>query len=318
MKSAHRRELETNVLATRLENYIERYRPYFSKIALGIVALIAILFLWSYVSNSTSRQRDEAWDAYNMAVGTGALPNLDVLRRASEGEPNSSMQRLADTTYADGQVYIASRAFIQNRTAAKDALNKASGYYQGVIQSSDDPRLTGRARLGLARVYELQGDLDKARSTYEEVTGPYATYAKEQAERLSKPEAKETYAWLATAQPPVSKAPMGPGTPGQKPEFSPSDISLPNAAGTEGAAPGETKGPETSFDDLLKGMRDDAKKGETGDRYKTDATPGTGDKSSTDNAPAADSKGADAPAKSDSKSGSGSTPAAPAKDKSAK
>ncbi|HEX4414310.1 MAG TPA: tetratricopeptide repeat protein [Lacipirellulaceae bacterium] len=317
MKSAHRHELETNVLATRLENYIERYRPYFSKIVLGIVALIAILFLWSYVSNSTSRQRDEAWDAYNMAVGTGGLPNLDVLRRTGEENPNSAMQRLADTTWADGQVYIASRAYIPNRTAAKDALNKAAGVYQGVIQSSDDPRLIGRARLGLARVDELQGDLEKARATYEQVTGPYAEYAKAQAERLAKPEAKETYAWLATAQPPAPKAPMGPGTPGQKPEFSPGDIPLPNATGAAGAAPGETKGPETSFDDLLKSMRNDAK-GEAADRYKTDATPGAGDKAPAGSAPAADSKKTEAPAKDDSKNGSESTKAAPATDKSAK
>jgi predicted negative regulator of RcsB-dependent stress response len=304
MKSAHRHELETNVLAHGLEVYIERYRPYFSKIALGVVALIAILFLWSYVSNSSAKQKDEAWDAYNMAVGTGGLPNLDILRRAGEGDPNSAMQRLADTTWADGQLYLASRAYIPNRTAAKDALNKAAGAYQNVIQSSDDPRLTGRARLGLARVYELEGELDKAKSAYEQVTGPYAEYAKAQVARLAKPEAKETYDWLATAQPPAPKAPMGPGTPGQKPEFSPGDIALPNATGAEGGAPSEGSGSPASFDDLLKGMREDAKKGETGDRYKSDAAPATDGKAPAEGAPAADTKNAEPPAKGDTKGNS--------------
>ena len=35
MKSAHRHELETNVLAHRLESYVERFRPYLSKVAFG-------------------------------------------------------------------------------------------------------------------------------------------------------------------------------------------------------------------------------------------------------------------------------------------
>ena len=37
MKSAHRHELETNVLAHRLEAYIERFRPYVSTVVGGIL-----------------------------------------------------------------------------------------------------------------------------------------------------------------------------------------------------------------------------------------------------------------------------------------
>ena len=224
MKSAHRHELETNALAQGLEGYVERAKPYIGKVAFGILAIVVILFAWSYVSSSSAARRGEAWDAYNLAVGSGSLPNLEVLRRAAEENPGTSMQRMADATWADGQVYVASRTYIMNRAAAKEALNKAAGAYQSVIATSDDERLTDRARLGLARVYEMQGDLDKAKAQYGQVTGSYAVYAKAQAERLSKPETKDTYAWLATAQPPAPKAPMGPGTPGQKPEFSPGKL----------------------------------------------------------------------------------------------
>jgi hypothetical protein len=274
MKSAHRHELETNVLAHGLEGYIERCRPYIGKVGLGILAFVAILFVWSYVSSSSAARQGEAWDAYNLAVGTGNLPNLDVLRRASEENPGTAMQRMADATWADGQVYLASRGYIMNRTAAKEALNKAAGAYQGVLASSDDDRLTGRARLGLARVYEMQGDLEKAEAQYKQVTGTYAAYAKAQVERLGKPESKELYAWLATAQPPLPQAPMGPGTPGQKPEFSPGEIALPNGGTSEGAPPsGETKNASETFDNLLKDMQKDSKSTETGDRYKADQVP---------------------------------------------
>ena len=73
----------------------------------------------------------------------------------------------------------------------------------------------------------MQNKLDKAREEYGKVTGAYADYAKVQVERLSKPDVQETYAWLATAQVPLPKAPAGPGIPGQRPEFSPGEMNLP-------------------------------------------------------------------------------------------
>jgi tetratricopeptide (TPR) repeat protein len=215
---------------------------------------------------------------------------------------------MADTTWADGQLFAASRQYIQNRNAAKEALNKAAGAYQSVIQSTDNARLKGRARLGLARVYEMQGDLEKARAMYQQVTGPYAEFAKAQAERLAKPEAKETYDWLASAQPPAPPPAMGPGTPGKKPEFSPNDITLPGATGAENPTSGESKGSTPSFDELLKSTQGETKQGETGDRYKTETTPGQTNPATPGPTAGPESKGtqskpAEPPAKSEAPQG---------------
>jgi len=285
MKSVERHKLETNVLAHGLEVYIERYKPYFSKIAAGVLACIALLFIWSYVSGSSSAQKNSAWDAYNDAVGSNPM-NLEQLRRAAEDNPGTKMQQMADITWADGQVMMASNAYIYNRTAANKALGEAAGRYQGVLQTTDDPRLIGRARLGLARIAEMQGDLDKARQQYEQVTGAYAKYAKEQADRLAKTESKETYAWLQTAQPPKPVSPMGPGVPGQKPEFSPGEIALPTGTQTSTGEPTDQKSASETFDNLLKEMQKESKDNEkTDDRYKTDQAPaegkGTGDAAPT-------------------------------------
>ena len=102
------------------------------------------------------------------------------------------MQQMADVTWADGQVFIGLANYIYNRAAAMEALDRATSAYQSILQSSDDERLLNRAHLGLARVYEMQNELDKARDEYLKVDGGYAEYAKQQAERLAKPEAKET------------------------------------------------------------------------------------------------------------------------------
>jgi hypothetical protein len=276
MKSVERHKLETNVLAHGLEVYIERYKPYVAKIAAGALAFVAILFIWSYVSGSSSAQKNSAWDAYNDAVGSQPM-NLEQLRRAAEENPGTKMQQMADVTWADGQVMMASNSYIYNRAAANKYLGDAAGRYQGVLQTTDDPRLIGRARLGLARISEMQGDLDKAREQYEQVTGAYAKYAKDQIERLAKPDAKETYAWLQTAQPPKPVAPLGPGVPGQRPEFSPGEIALPTGAQTSTGEPTDQKSASEAFDQLLKEMQKESKDGEKADdRYKTEQPPAEG------------------------------------------
>jgi hypothetical protein len=127
--------------------------------------------------------------------------------------------------------------------------------------------------LGVARVYEMQGEIDKARQEYEQVTGTFAKYAKVQAERLADPDSKDTYEWLAHAEPPRTAIPSGPGTPGKGPELFPSDIPLPGASGLN-ASPGVGEGPAAAeaFDALLKEMqKDKPTDGKADDRYKTDA-----------------------------------------------
>ena len=323
MKSAHRHQLETNELAHRLELYIARYRPYGSMIVGGLIALVALVFVWSYISGTSAARRSEAWNSYNLAIASRP-PNLDEIHRTAEEYPGTKMQQMADVTWADGQVLIASRNYLGNRPAAMENLNRAMSAYQGVIQSSQDERLTGRARLGVARIYEMQNHLDKARDEYRQVTGTYSDYAKQQAERLAKPDAAETCAWLATAQPPRPKAPVGPGTPGQQPEFSPGEISLPSAGGPQSGKTEDTKSAADSFENLLKSMQQESKNGDAAERYKTEQATG---KDSKTTPPAKDSSPAepknepkDSPAPTNSGESGGSKPAEtpPATDKPAK
>src|SRR5262249_32267107 len=82
---------------------------------------------------------------------------------------------------------------------------------------------------GLARIFELQGDLEKAKAEYKLVTGGFAASAENRIKELEKPGTKETYAWLATAEGPRTAAPLGPGVPGQQPQLAPGEIGLPAA-----------------------------------------------------------------------------------------
>jgi hypothetical protein len=271
MKSAHRHELETNVLAHRLEVFIERYKPYASRIVGVIIAVMAVILIASYFAGSSSARKSETWDTFNRTVTStsfGAPPSLDDLRRAAQEYPGTPMQQIADVTWADAQVWYAARNYLVNRPKSLEMLNAATSAYEGVIQSSNDERLVGRARLGLARIYEMQNKLDKAREEYGKVMGAYAKYAQVQAERLAKPDVQETYAWLSTAQIPLPKAPSGPGTPGQRPEFSPGEMNLPATGPAAAPKTENTKAADDAFDNLLKSLKDDSKKADTPDRYK--------------------------------------------------
>ncbi len=250
MDSAHRHQLQTNTLAQRLDSGINKLRPYTSTILGAIIALAIGALVWSYMSNQRAAQQAEAWTSYNDAVGT-LPPNLERLNRAAQEYPNTPMQNMAELTWADGQLYTASQSFIGNRSAATDALNRATSGYQNVLQRTRDKSLIDRAHLGLARVYEMRGQLEKAREEYGKIAGGYKEYAEAQIKRLEEPEAAETYAWLEKAQPPRMTAPAGPGIPGQRPIFSAGDLSLP--VGEEDDIPANAE-PATSFDDLLKGL----------------------------------------------------------------
>src|SRR6185503_11354998 len=100
MKSEHRHQLETNVLATRLDTTLERLRPYASTIAGVVVAVVVVMFLWSYWAGSSAARQSEAWDMYNLAVGE-TIPNVDELRQSAQEHPGTKMQQMPDVTWAD-------------------------------------------------------------------------------------------------------------------------------------------------------------------------------------------------------------------------
>jgi hypothetical protein len=249
MKSQHRHELETNWLAHKVAVWLEKTQPYHSLVLIVFATAALAIFGFTYYSGATTARQSEAWNTYNQSI-EGPMPNLVSLREAAEEYPDSLMQQFADVTWADGQVFMASRAYIQNRAAAMDALSRAEGTYKGLLQESDDEDMKGRAHFGLGRVYELRNELDRAIDEYRAVTGGFSKLAEQRVKDLEEKDTQETYAWLAIAQGPRRAAPEGPGTPGERPEFAPGELEIP--AGKDEQVP--------SVDDLFRGI------GETGEQ----------------------------------------------------
>jgi hypothetical protein len=262
MKAQHRHELETNALAHRLAVIVERLRPYApTVIGIVVVALVG-LFAMAYFSGSSAARESETWNAYNQAV-EGLIPNLDRLKQAAEENAGTPAQLWANAAWADGLLWSACRAYMQNRPAALDSANRARTVYESLLQSTEDQQLTNRAQFGLGRVYELRNEPDKAREHYLAVRGGFADLAKQRAEKLADAKSKDVFEWLASAQAPRRSAPAGAGTPGQRPDFSAGDLDMPSA---DKQIPAESIG--TTSEDLLKGfLPEDGK--EPKDRYQT-------------------------------------------------
>jgi hypothetical protein len=203
------------------------------------------------MSKASATRQGDSWNAFNEAIGA-APPNLDDLHSSAQEYPGTKMQELADIAWADGQVFLAAQNYIHNRRAANQALRGAANTYNAILKTSGDEHLLNRAHLGLARVFEMQNQLEKARDEYSKLEGGFKEFGKQQAERLAEPEALAIYAWLDKAQPPRATAPAGPGTPGQRPEFSAGDLSMPQA--TPGATTEPTGEAVPSFEELMKGL----------------------------------------------------------------
>jgi hypothetical protein len=134
-----------------------------------------------------------------------------------------------------------------------EALERASSRYQSVLETSEDDRVLNRARLGMARIYEIRNEPEKARDEYLKVTGAYAKYAKDQAKRLATPESKETYAWLAKAEPKFPRSMPGLGGPAGGTDFSAAELALPSDS-PEGGMPTSTPADGESIEELLQGL----------------------------------------------------------------
>lgn len=243
MDSKHRHELAENALANWLADVIDRVRPYATLIAICLVGVVLISGAWAYYKATTQSSRARGWEMYTSAI-LGQTPDLAALEEASaEFNNEGAVANWASITYADGQLANAAIEYLDQREKARESLQKAQDEYNRLLLDRGvQQTIRQRAQYGLARSYELSGEIEKAIAEYEKVEGPFAELAQQRAGRLETKSAQQDYEWLKVAQAPARRSPQGPGTPGVQPEFSPDAIQTP-------AAP---LGEETPSDDIFR------------------------------------------------------------------
>jgi hypothetical protein len=247
MKAQHRHELETNVLAKELNAWREKLRPHSSAIATGLIVVLAVYALLSMWNSRSAGREQEAWFAFEKAMLQSDVGLTDVQRAAASDDfQGSRMQEWAYLAWADRQLRLAADMFFRNREEANDRLGRILSYYKNLAQGASDPEIQNRARLGLARVYEMQNDLEDAREQYAAVAGTLSAVAAERLKDLEDraDELEDATAWLATADVPAPAPGAGlEGFPGVRPR---ADVELPGAEGEPGVL-----GPAQSLGDIM-------------------------------------------------------------------
>lgn len=259
MKTERRHDLETNDLAVRITDGIEKLKPYSGHLVGVALALVALMVAGSWWNSYSNSKQKEAWDAFSVAYDT-TDPELVSLRRVADQSEyaGTAMQEWAYITWADRQVLLASSSYLIDREAALDRLRQVEGVYEQLMSGAVDPQIQNRARFGLARVYEMQNKLDEARRNYSLVQGDLQPIASERAMQLESAEVQEACNWLASAELPKRDLTGAAGTPGERPNF---EADLPTAT-PDASAPDMR-----SLEEILGAAGEDAA-GE--DRYSTE------------------------------------------------
>lgn len=263
MNTERRHELENNALAHGITTWSDKLRPYVSAILAGIAALLVIFIITSFWNKYQADRNAAAWHEFELALfeGDGEARSLQRLAESEEYQ-GTEMQEWAYMAWADRQLRLASELYLRDREEAKKRLSSIEGIYEQFADSASSSELKNRARLGLARVSEMQGDLAEAKTQYGLVDGALAVLAEERVKQLDGKPATEAVAWLTTVELPKRTPPTGPGTPGARPGFE----ATPPAADAQGGLKFDSG---QSLEEILGGIQ----AGEEGKRYDEGAAP---------------------------------------------
>jgi hypothetical protein len=282
MNTERRHELENNALAQGITTWSDKLRPYVSLILAIIAGLLVLFIVMSFWNKYQADRNAAAWHELELALfeGDGEARSLQRLANSEEYQ-GTEMQEWAYMAWADRQLRLAADLYLRDREEAKKKLTSVEGIYEQFADNASTSELKNRARLGLARVSEMQGDLAEAKTQYGLVDGALGLIADDRIKQLEAKPATETVAWLTTVELPKRTPPAGPGIPGARPGFE----ATPPAAD---ANSGLNFDSSQSLEQILGGIQDD----EADNRYEGDAQPPAGDAtaSSVSPAPAGEAK----------------------------
>lgn len=251
MKSDRRHELQTNELADGMGHWIERARPHFKTVAAGLVAAVALVCAYLFLTHQSQTREAEGWDEYFAATSANKTEDIqDLINR----RPGTAAAQFARLRLADGYLAEGAELLFSDREQAGDKLRLALENYQAVKEEAPrKSQLQQRAILGLARTREARNEADEARREYKaliEIDGQsaLALAAQQRLEDLERSSTREFLDWFASQDP---KARGGSGI-GKRPDF---DFqSLPDEPLSDGAA-GNGSPTGSSFEKALGGEK---------------------------------------------------------------
>jgi hypothetical protein len=221
MKTERRHELQHNELSDWLGQRLDVLRPYTTAVVALAAGLLLVVGVYQWSSSRSTEAEAGLWGNYFVAARKLNQDDPSQLQKIVEDVPSSSVAAWARLRLGDYYLARGINLLFSDRGLARQELGKAVDTYLALaIASNDDPLMRERATWGLAKAYESQNNLDKARDRYRELTDSksYGPQARARLTDLDRSSTKQFYDWFAKQDP--RPAPIdGPGTPGERPPF---------------------------------------------------------------------------------------------------
>ena len=186
MKKERRQELQTNILADRIGNFITKVRPYWKPIVGVIIVGIVAIIIWSVLEASKKRATAEVWKKdieESMKPAEGQLADfLDKATKLEELAEEHDGQRPAvwlRTASANASLAAGMRQLYDDQAEARLTLSRAKEAYEDLLPQAagTDRALYHRVLYGFAQTCEAlslistnsqshRSYLDQAMETY--------------------------------------------------------------------------------------------------------------------------------------------------------
>lgn len=168
MKSERRHELQTNTLYVELRRISEFCKANSNRIMWGLVAVAVLILAVVFVQRWQGKKVSE-----RQAMFERAMADVGMETELQQLAEQTSDKRIASLSCVGLGDRAARRALMASAPAERiAALEEASKWYgKAVSQFPQETIALAKAKYGLAKLAETNGELDKARVLYGEIIG---------------------------------------------------------------------------------------------------------------------------------------------------
>lgn len=195
-----RHDLDKNIFADKVNSAIITLRPYFTYIAVILVAGLLVFLVALIVDYNRRSVLGVEWGEFIVA---NQSKNRDRELEGLAGRyPDSAAGVWASLAKAAAELDSGTREIYDDRNAAISSLGAAIKSFETVVEkASDYPELAQQARFGIGVAHETMGEVEEAIKFYEQVVAkgdetPVANMAQRRVESLRDPETAAFYAWF--------------------------------------------------------------------------------------------------------------------------
>ncbi len=213
MKSERRHDLQSNELANTLGSGIEKVQPFSQYIVGGVVIAALLAVGWGVYTSFARKSAAAAWTEYYFTVNSG---DAELFKAVADKHPGSAAAIWAEQTAGDEYLANGIDALYRDRGQGVELLKKAITSFEKVNNNAKQPELRTRAVLGLAQAHESLGEIDKAKSHYQQVIADglqpaITSVATSRLAFLNSQAGKDFYVWFDKLKPTPALPPRMPG-----------------------------------------------------------------------------------------------------------